>query len=361
MCFGSIRTIGVIMIDVSTEVDLENMQLFGNVEGKNSSVYLANDRQLRHQFVVKKIKKSDIYNDYESTEEKNLFNESSILYKVAHPNISEIQYASFDDDFVYIVMPYYQNGSIQSILDERNLSMREFIKYSLEFLSGLLFVHANSLVHFDIKPTNILINNNGKAVLTDFGLAKYLDNGSELAVPNKIYNSHIPPEIFESNELSRQSDIYQAGVTMYRMANGNAIWNEQLVNCVKDKIISGVFPSRETYLPHVLKKITKIINKCMNPDVNKRYQSVLDIINDLSEISGELDWYYTKTSEKEEVWKKEVGNMEMCIKITNLGNCYDLETMKTNLQTNRTSKVSAMCKKCQSPKEAYQIIKKQIQ
>lgn len=116
------------MFDIRTEVDLENMRPFGNTEGKNSSVFLAHDKQLQQQFIVKKIKKEDIFNDFGNTNENNLFLESSILYKVSHPNITEIQYASSDKEFVYLVMPYYTNGSIQSLLESRNLTMREFIK-----------------------------------------------------------------------------------------------------------------------------------------------------------------------------------------------------------------------------------------
>lgn len=349
------------MIDVRTEVDLENMQPFGNMEGKNSMIFLANDKQLNHKFVVKKIKKSDVYKDYGNKKESNLFLESSILYKVAHPNISEIQYASFDTDFVYIVMPYYKNGSIQSILEKRNLSVREIIKYSLDFLSGLLFVHANNLIHFDIKPNNILLNNNGKAVLTDFGLAKYIDNSSELAIPNKMYNLHFPPEYLISYYLSRQSDIYQVGITMYRMANGNEFWNNQVKTFEQSKIIDGVFPDRKSYLPHIPPKLRKVVNKCLEVDVDKRYQSVLDIINDLSVIDGKIDWLYEKKDGIGEIWRNKVENMEVCIILKELEKAYEIETVKMNVQSKRRSRISSMCKKGVSKQEAYKMIQKYIE
>ncbi len=348
------------MIDVRTEVDLENMQPFGNSQGKNSTVFLANDKQLDHQFVVKKINKTDVYRDYGNEDESNLFVESSVLYKVAHPNISEIQYASFDDDYVYIVMPYYKNGSVQTILEQRCLSMREFIKLSLDFLSGLLFVHANNLVHFDVKPTNILLNNNGKAVIADFGLAKYIEDKSELVSPNKLYNLHFPPEYLLSTKLSRQADIYQAGITMYRMVNGNEIWNNQVKKFDKSKILNGTFPDRRTYLPHVQKKIRKIINKCLDINIDKRYQSVLDIINDLSTVDGQLDWWYKRESSKEEVWKNRISNIEVCIRLSELGTTYEMVTYKTNIQSKRQSRVSTMCKQGLSKSEAYKIIEEYI-
>lgn len=344
------------MFDIRTEVDLENMRPFGNTEGKNSSVFLAHDKQLQQQFIVKKIKKEDIFNDFGNTNENNLFLESSILYKVSHPNITEIQYASSDKEFVYLVMPYYTNGSIQSLLESRNLTMREFIKISLEFLNGLLFVHSNNLVHFDIKPTNILINNNGKAVLTDFGLAKYLDETTELATPNKLYCTHWPPEYFISNEMGRQADIYQAGITLYRLVNGDKLWRQQVANFNKDDVKNGRFPDRKGYLPHVPVRIRKIINRCIEVSVDKRYETVLDIINDISRIDGKLDWQYQRVSVDNEVWTNSEGKMKTCISLKQIGDAFTIKTLKTNLESHKASKVTKMCKNDISKEEAYKAI-----
>lgn len=356
MCLGSIRIVGGTMFDIRTEVDLENMQPFGNTEGKNSSVFLAHDKQLRQQFIVKKIKKEVIFKDFGNDNEDNLFLESSILYKVSHPNITEIQYASFDENSVYMVMPYYRNGSVQSLLENRNLTMREFVKISLDFLSGLLFVHSNNLVHFDIKPTNILINNNGKAALTDFGLAKYLDEITELASPNKLYCTHWPPEYFTSNEMGRQADIYQAGITMYRLVNGDEFWKQQVVIFNQEDVKIGRFPDRKMYLPHVPSKIRKIINHCIEVDVDKRYETVLDVINDISKIDGKLDWQYQRLSVDKEAWTNIEGKMKICISLNQIGDTFNMQTLKTNLESNKSSKVTNMCKSCLSKVEAYKAV-----
>lgn len=342
------------MFDARTEIDLEKMEPFGNTEGKNSQVFLAHDKQLANQFIVKRIKKEDIYNDYGSTDENNLFTESKILYKVSHPNITEIQYASFDEEYIYLVMPYYFNGSIQAVLDTRNLTMKEFIKYSLDFLGGLLFVHSNKFVHFDIKPTNILINNNGKAALTDFGLSKALNCVTELASPNKLYKCHWPPEYFLSHELSQQADIYQAGVTMYRMVNGNSVWESSVNKATEDDLKEGKFPDKKNYLPHIPKKIIKIINHCLEGNPDRRYDNVLDIINDLSSVEPTQDWFYAMESELEQSWILEKENMRTCIDLVKDGDTYNICTTKINLETGNSQKVSAMnCKKI-TLREAYQ-------
>ena len=345
------------MFDIQTVVDLENMKPLGNDEGKNSAVYLADDKQLKHQFIVKNVSKSSIYKDFGNEDEENLFLESSILYKVSHPNITEIQYASYDADNIYMVMPYYKNGSIQSILDERNLTVEEAVKYSLEFLSGLLFVHSYGLVHFDIKPTNILINNNGKATLTDFGLAKYLDKKTELIQPNKLYMCHWPPERFLSSELGRQADIYQVGMTMYRMVNGNKIWKEQVaLHFNNNDIASGQFPERKRYLPHVPLKIRKIINKCLEVDADKRYSNVIDIINDLSTVECTTNWQYEIDENQNDVWKLVEKDKITTIYLSKDADKYNLKTTKTNKATGRETRVVNMCKNNITEKEANKLI-----
>ena len=345
------------MFDIQTVVDLENMKPLGNSEGKNSEVYLAKDKQLKHQFIVKKISKSSIYEDFGSKDEENLFLESSILYKVSHPNITEIQYASYDEDNIYMVMPYYKNGSIQSMLDERTLTVAEMVKYSLEFLSGLLFVHSYGLVHFDIKPTNILINNNGKAVLTDFGLSKYLDKKTELVQPNKLYKCHWPPEMFVSNELSRQADIYQVGMTMYRMVNGNKIWEEQVSLHYNDNDIArGQFPDRKRYLPHVPLRIKKIINKCLEIDVDKRYTNVIDIINDLSVVECTANWQYEIDYKQNDVWRLIEQDKITTIYLSKNADKYDLKTIKTKRATGRETRIVDMCKNNITEKVANKLI-----
>lgn len=345
------------MFDIKTVVDLENMKPLGNDEGKNSTIFLADDRQLKHQFIVKKIGKSSIYEDFGNEDEENLFLESSILYKVSHPNVTEIQYASYDEDNIYMVMPYYKNGSIQSIMDKRNLTIAEVVKYSLEFLSGLLFVHSCKLVHFDIKPTNILINNNGKAALTDFGLAKYLDKKTELIQPNKLYMCHWPPERFLSNELGRQADIYQVGMTLYRMVNGNIIWQEQVaLHFNSDDIAKGHFPERNCYLPHIPLKIRKIINKCLEVDIDKRYSNVIDIINDLSTVECTANWQYEVDKNQNDIWKLVEEDKITTICRSKNEDKYDLKTVKTIKATGRATRVVDMCKNNLTEKETNKLI-----
>ncbi|MFW6009664.1 MAG: serine/threonine-protein kinase, partial [archaeon] len=286
---------------IETILSLEMIENIGD-EGKNSEVYIMYDPQLDTKLVVKQIPKCD-FNDKNS-----YFNEAKILYFTSHPNIMEIQHASQDEDFIYLSMPYYKKGSINSLINNKFLTVKEIIRYSLDFLTGLHYIHTKGLVHFDVKPSNILINNNNRAVLTDFGLAKYInDYGS--ASQKLFYKSHCAPERLQSEKISNKSDIYQAGITLYRICNGNNIFKKQF-NAYSEQtlfkaIAKGHFPDRNLFLPHIPNRLRRIIKKSLKPQVDNRYETVINMINELSKVENNLNWVYNKINDNKMIWKIE--------------------------------------------------------
>lgn len=347
------------MFKITTSIDLSKLEPL-NKEGKNSSVYSYYDEQLGKDFIVKVISKETAYGQYGSDYLNNLFTESKILYSNKHPNIVEIQYASYDNDNVYISMPKYKNGSINALIGSRFLTVREIIKLSLEFLSGLHYVHTNNLIHFDIKPTNILIDDNGKAVLTDFGLAKYV-NTYGIAVPDMIYSAHKPPEYFKNAELTNKSDIYQAGVTLYRLCNGDNIFRKQFDDSDnwRNDIFKGKLPDRKFYLPHIPVKLQRIINKAINVDPDKRYDSVLEMINQISNIDENLDWKYVIEDDNESTWSKlnEKFTHDDCIRLSKIGqDKYNVSKVKINLEDSKTINYTLPSCKNLNLAEAYKLV-----
>lgn len=258
-------------------------------QGPLSRVILAKDIQLDNDLIVKEIPKNDFNNRDE------YFTEAKILYSVKHPNIAEIQYACEDVEHIYLSMPYYPEGSLQRVYTEHALTIRKIIQYAINFLSGLHYIHTKGLLHLDVKPGNVLINNSNVAVLTDFGLSKYV-NEYDLADIETVYQMHRSPEAFQSTTVGKQADIYQAGVTLYRMVNGEEEFTRQFDSIsqqeIEVQIVSGEFPNRKFFSPHVPSALKKVIKKALEVDTDIRYESVLDMLNDLSKINKNLDWYY---------------------------------------------------------------------
>jgi serine/threonine protein kinase len=149
------------------EVTFEPILEIGQ-EGKNSTVHVVNDPNLNAQLVIKTIPKS-------SLNVAEYFSESQILYLSSHPNVVPVHYACEDADSIYIAMPYFQKGSLNVLMSNKSLTVREIIKYACQFLSGLHNIHSKRLIHFDVKPDNILLSDSDEALISDFGLSRHTD------------------------------------------------------------------------------------------------------------------------------------------------------------------------------------------
>lgn len=282
---------------VRAQLSLDKWRSIGG-EGRNSKVWVACDTQLDQVLVLKEITKESL--DQQNVE--NYFLEAKTLNEGNHPHVMPVRYAAEDEENIYITMPYYEKGSINGLIDQKMLTVRDIVKYSLDFLSGLLYIHIKGMLHLDIKPTNVIINDFDRAILTDFGLSRYLDEDG-FANQAWQYRYHRSPESYETNDKTVLDDIYQAGLTMYRMCYGNSVFHAQYQsllmqengdsNRVTAYIKAGSFPDRGYGLPHIPTKLRNIVKKAIHHNPDRRYQSVLDIINDLSKIDEYLDWEYT--------------------------------------------------------------------
>ena len=268
--------------------------------------------------------------------------------------------ASEDADHIYLGMPYYAKGSLKELIELRFLTVREIIRYSIHFLSGLNNIHVKNLIHFDIKPDNILLSESNEALVTDFGLAQAMDLFGMSEV-DRAYYKHLPPEYFKTNKHSMLYDIYSSGLTIYRLCNGNKMFYEQFDNIpdkndLKTAILNGRFPNRDTYKIHIPSKLRKIIKKTLSVDPTNRHQTVLELLNDLSKVDKLLDWVYEESPDTQ-IWEKEDGEKTITIELKKLVNSrYDLKTFKMVKSSGNTTKVSSGCKKDINDKEAEKIV-----
>lgn len=325
-----------------------NFELKNNIgqEGANSDVFIAHDKQFDADIVIKRIPKEKFQapSDY--------YKEAKCLYASKHQNIVGVNYSCEDDEFIYIAMPFYSKGSLETLVKSRFLTVREILKYSIDFLSGLNHIHTKSLIHFDIKPTNILISDSNEALITDFGLAKFT-NHHRIAEQNMFYCFHTPPESLLTNQFTIQADIYQAGLSLYRLCNGTGVFKNQIshIAVVNNKfekqlldraILSGQFPDRKLFLPHIPQKLRAIVRKALNVIPSDRYNNLIEMLNDLSVVDENLDWNF-RINSNEQIWELTREDKVYQIVLVRNGNSFDINTFKTMKGSGRKTKETSNC------------------
>lgn len=324
----------------TAQLNFETLREIGQ-EGRNSQVFLAHDKQLDGEIVVKKILKSRL------TNANDYYRESKILHESSHPYVVRVNYGCSDNDSIYIAMPYYKNGSLKALIDSRHLTIREAIRYSIQFLSGLNNIHSKGLIHFDVKPDNILLSDSNEALLSDFGLSKAMNNLG-FANPDGVYQKQIPPEFFTHTDKTIHFDIYLSGLTIYRLLNGNTHYYNQFNFASQqdyiNAITNGDIPNRNSYLPHIPLKLQRIVNKALSIDINNRHKNVLELINELSSVDENLDLVYSHNGSNTQ-WTQNKSDRVYVITLdsSNLNN-QKIVTTKTILNTQRTTRVNGLCR-----------------
>ncbi|MBC8484964.1 MAG: serine/threonine protein kinase [Bacteroidetes bacterium] len=247
--------------------------------GHFGDVYKATDRALNVPRALKIIKSSN------PNKLIAKLNEARFLEVCKHKHVVEVKEADIKKIngkvSVIIATELLQNGSALDLLKKDFISIKRALKIVCDALFGLEHIHNSGFLHCDIKPGNILFDDKWESKLSDFGLAINMKLGT---APSQVYTLHMPPE----SQYSVKSDIYSMGVTLYRLINNISDFNSLAPKDVKTQIKKGNFPDRENYKSYVP---TKIINKAINTDPNKRYDTSAKFRQALEKLPFSIDWY----------------------------------------------------------------------
>src|SRR3989440_3374322 len=186
-------------------------------EGGFASVFLATDLELGRQVAIKVLETNWVKDKELSTRFRN---EARAAAALDHPNILQIYDFGVVKGTPYLVMPYISGGTLADRMKQGPFTLDEIGVYLDQIGSALDYAHQHSIVHRDIKPTNLLMRSNGQLVLMDFGLAKLLENIA-LAERTVIVGTvaYMAPEQYQGL-VSGASDIYMLGVLLYQMLAG---------------------------------------------------------------------------------------------------------------------------------------------
>ena len=249
-------------------------------EGGMANVYLAHDIILDRDVAVK-ILRGDLAGDEKFV--RRFQREAIAASSLSHPNIVEMYDVGEDDGKYFIVMEYIEGRTLKSLIKKRGaLTLSEVIDIMLQLTSGLACAHESYIIHRDIKPQNVLILDDGRVKITDFGIAMAL-NSNELTQTNSVMGSvhYLPPEQANGNGSTIKSDIYSTGILMYELLTGKLPFKGDNAVEIAIKQMKDPIPSVCDMNPEIPQSVENIILKATAKNPKNRYDNVMEMHNDL--------------------------------------------------------------------------------
>ncbi|GAB3069746.1 serine/threonine protein kinase IreK [Salinicoccus sesuvii] len=245
-----------------------------------SSVYLAHDIILDREVVLKMIK-IDHHNREKSKARFQREVESTI--HLAHPNIVSVLDVDESEEYHLLVTEVVHGPTLKAFIDENHpIAIDEVIRISEMVLKGIRHAHNAGIIHRDIKPQNILMNESNQIKITDFGIAKALSE-TRLTETNQVMGSvqYISPEQAKGQVTDERTDIYSFGIVLYELITSKLPFDGETPVSVALKHISEPYPNISQHR-EVHGDLAYIAYKCTEKDLNRRYRHVDDVLKDLN-------------------------------------------------------------------------------
>jgi eukaryotic-like serine/threonine-protein kinase len=248
--------------------------------GGMSTVYLASDDTLDRPVAVKVMHR-------EMSEQEDQLQrfrqEARAVAKLTHPNVVAVIDAGEDGGHPYIVFEYVKGETLkQRIARVGALDPQEAIAYAIEVARGLGVAHARNMVHRDIKPQNVLIDGEGRAKLTDFGISRQLEQDGVTATGRVLGTTdYVAPEQAMGKEVDPRSDIYSLGVVLYEMLIGQVPFHADSQVGVAMKHVNEELPDVQRRRPEVSAAVALVVERATAKSPAERYQSIAEMIDDL--------------------------------------------------------------------------------
>ncbi len=270
-------------------------------KGAMGIVYKALDPDINRQVAIKTIR-FDLSSEETDTEEimQRFMREAQAAGKLTHPNIITIFDVGREQDLTYIVMQFIEGPSIQRLIAKgEKFSIPEITKLMESVCSALDYAHQNGIVHRDIKPGNILLDNNKKPYICDFGVARVdtstlTQSGTAVGTP-----SYMSPEQVMGKKVDKRSDIFSVGCILYEILTGRRPFEAESITTVIYKIINEEPPAISELKKGLPAGFGKIIAKALAKDPNNRYQNCIQLAEDLRNLDKLSDKTIAVTVTKE--------------------------------------------------------------
>jgi len=243
-------------------------------EGGMAVVYKAYDTRLEREVALKIIRTENILPKALERATKRFKIEAKKMASLSHPNIVRVMdYGEFQD-MPYLVMEFLPGGTLKQMLG-KPIPWQMALQLLQPIANALSYAHQKGLVHRDVKPSNILISEAGTPYLSDFGIAKVLENEETLDLTSTGMGVGTPeymsPEQAEGKKVDARSDIYSLGIVLYELLTGRKPFSADTPMAVIVKQLRDPLPDPRKFIPDLPKSIEQMLFKALAKQPNDRY------------------------------------------------------------------------------------------
>jgi tRNA A-37 threonylcarbamoyl transferase component Bud32 len=251
--------------------------------GGMSTVYRAFDTVLERQVAIKLMHR-EIASDSDQLE--RFRREARAVAQLNHPHIVTVIDAGEDDNTPYIVFEYVEGETLKDrIRRHGRLPVQESIAYAIEIARALGVAHDRSIVHRDVKPQNVLVDEEGSAKVTDFGIARTLDQEG-LTADGRVLGTtdYVSPEQALGHPVTGQSDLYSLGIVLFEMLTGDVPFKGDNQVAVAMKHVREPLPDVQIRRPEVSSALAAVLDRATAKDLDQRYADDRELIADLEDV-----------------------------------------------------------------------------
>ena len=256
--------------------------------GGMSSVYCARDTLLERDVALK------ILHEHFSEDDdyvERFRREARAAAQLSHPGIVTVIDRGEEDGRQFIVFEFVDGETLKDLIERGGpMPVRRALELGLEIGRALAFAHQQGLVHRDVKPQNVLLNGDGRAQVTDFGIARTLDAVGHTETGTVLGTSHyIAPEQARGERVDAQTDVYSFGVVLYELLAGEVPYGGDNFLTVAMRHVNEPVPSlleRRTDCPL---RLASLVERCMAKEPAERPASMDEVVGELQSCLSELD------------------------------------------------------------------------
>jgi serine/threonine protein kinase len=249
--------------------------------GGFGTVYLAQDTWLDKKVAIK------VPHRQQNLDFGELLHEARLLGSLNHPNIVSVLTADRQDGVFFIVMEYVTGETLETIImREGAIDLPRALDFSVQIANAVDHAHGNNVIHRDLRPGNVMVNEQGLVKVADFGTSRVLEIAAH---GTTVIGSppYMAPEQFHGKAVFA-SDLYSLGVTMYQMLTG-VLPYETPSPADLSRLMTGELVTAPRLLnPKLPKAVSNIVMKALAPDVSARYQRAGDLLSDILALNRDL-------------------------------------------------------------------------